>query len=226
LKYEGSGPLRKILVEANSQGEIRGYVGVPDVNLPLNDGKPDIVSAIGKAGFLTVTKDLGLKEPYKGIVQLYSSTIATDLAYYLTESEQIPSAVGVGVFVAPDNTVMASGGFLIQSLPPAEESMIEQVIQQIRRMPPLTEILTQGNTPEQILETIFAEIPYKILGTQPLSFRCSCSKARIEQALVSLGVEELDALIAEGEAEVVCEFCRTSYTFTQEELEDLVKQIN
>jgi molecular chaperone Hsp33 len=226
LKYEGSGPLKKILVEANSQGEIRGYVGVPEVNLPLKDEKPDIVSAIGKAGFLTVTKDLGLKEPYKGIVQLYSSTIATDLAYYLTESEQIPSAVGVGVFVAPDNTVAAAGGFLIQSLPPAEESIIKQVTQQIQQMPPLTEILVQGNTPEQILETIFAKIPYEILGTQPLSFRCSCSKARIEQALVSLGVEELDTLIAEGEAEVVCEFCRTPYTFTQEELEDLVKQIN
>jgi molecular chaperone Hsp33 len=223
LKYEGSGPLKKILVEANSQGEIRGYVGIPDVNLPLNDGKPDIVSAIGKAGFLTVTKDLGLKEPYKGIVQLYSSTIATDLA---TESEQIPSAVGVGVFVAPDNTVTAAGGFLIQSLPPAEESMIEQVIQQIEQMPPLTEMLLQGNTPEHILETIFAEMPYEILGIQPLSFRCSCSKKRIEQALVTLGIEELEALIAEGEAEVVCEFCRTSYTFAQEELEDLVKRIN
>ena len=226
LKFKGSGPLKKILIEANSRGEVRGYVGVPEVNLPLNNGKPDVVSAIGKAGLLTVTKDLGLKEPYRGIVHLYSSEIAEDLAYYLAESEQIPSAVGVGIFVAPNTSVTAAGGFLIQSLPPAEESLIEQVIQRIQEMPPLTEMLLQGHTPEQILETIFAEMPYEILGTQALSFRCSCSKARIEQALISLGVKELDSLMAEGEAEVICEFCRTLYTFTQNELENLKKQIN
>lgn len=226
LKFEGSGPLKKIIVEADSQGEVRGYVGVPEVNLPSQNGKSDVASAIGKAGFLTVTKDLGLKELYKGIVQLYTSTIASDLAYYLTESEQIPSAVGVGVFVTPDRSVGAAGGFLIQSLPPAEESLIEQVVQHIQQMPPLTELLVQGYTPEQLLHAIFQDIAYEVLGTQALTFRCSCNKSRLEQALISLGIDELNTLIHEGEAEVVCEFCRTPYHFTREELAQLVKHIH
>ncbi len=241
LKFEGGGPLKKILVEANSQGEVRGYVGVPDVDLPPLNGKSDIVSAIGKAGFLTVTKDLGLKQPYKGIVQLYTSTVASDLAYYLTESEQIPSAVGVGVFVAPDRSVGAAGGFLIQSLPSIEESgssvniqdderslqrsAIDQVVEQIQQMPPLSELLVQGYTPEQLLETIFQDITYDILDTQTLTFRCSCNKNRIEQALISLGVDDLKSLIQEGEAEVMCDFCRTPYHFTQEELAQLIQTI-
>lgn len=225
LKYEGGGPLKKILIEANGRGEVRGYVGVPEVDLPPDNGKPDIASAIGKAGFLTVTKDLGLKEPYKGIVQLYTSTIASDLAYYLTESEQIPSAVGVGVFVSPDRTVGAAGGFLIQSLPPAEESLIDQVAEQIGQMPPLTELLMQGHAPEQLFETIFQGIPYNVLDTQALRLRCSCSKHRIEHALISLGVDELNALSADGKAEVVCEFCRTAYQFTPKELAQLVRTI-
>lgn len=225
LKFEGSGPLKKILVEANSQGEVRGYVGNPKVDFPRSDGNTDLVSAIGKAGLLTVMKDLGLKEPYRGIVQLYSSEIAEDLTYYLAESEQIPSAVGVGVFVAPDRTIAAAGGFLVQSLPPADESVIERVMQQIRQMPPLTDLLVHGHTPEQIISTIFSDIPYEIMGTQSVAWKCSCNKARLEQALISLGTEELMELVQEGGAELVCEFCRTPYHFTQEELERLVNTI-
>lgn len=242
LKFEGSGPLKKILIESNARGEVRGYVGVPDVDVPLRDNAPDIPSAIGKAGFLTVTKDLGLKEPYRGIVQLYSSEIATDLAYYLTESEQIPSAVGVGVFVGPDREIGAAGGFLIQAMPgahtgaasatdargeetAAQQRAIDQVVEQIQQMPPLTELLIQGQTPEQLLDRIFQDMTYEVLDSQPLAYRCSCSKARIEQALVSIGVDELNGLIQEGGAEVVCEFCRTPYTFTAEELTQLVRTI-
>jgi molecular chaperone Hsp33 len=225
LKFEGNGPLKKILVEANSFGEVRGYVGAPRVDLPLNNGKLDVAAAIGHAGFLTVTKDLGLKEPYKGMVQLYTSEIAEDLAYYFTESEQIPSAVGLGVFVSPDGNISAAGGFLIQSLPPANEAVIEQLVHQIEKMPPITELLRDGKTPENILDVIFAEIPFETLETQALTFRCSCSKERMERALISLGSEELSGLLKDGEAEVICEFCRTRYLFNQEELEQLIRQI-
>jgi molecular chaperone Hsp33 len=204
---------------------VRGYVGNPKVDFPRNNGKTDVVSALGKAGLLTVMKDLGLKEPYKGIVQLRSSEIAEDLAYYLAESEQIPSAVGVGVLVAPDSSIATAGGFLLQSLPPADESMIERVIRQIQQMPPLTDLLVHGHTPEQIISTIFSEIPYEILGTQSLTWKCLCSKARLEQALISLGAEELRELSKEGGAELVCEFCRALYYFTQDELEQLVNTI-
>lgn len=225
LKFEGNGPLQKILVEADTAGDVRGYVGIPDADLPPKNEKPDVASAIGKAGFLTVTKDLGLKAPYKGIVQLYTSEIAEDLAYYFTESEQIPSAVGLGVFLAPDSTIAAAGGFLIQSLPPADESMIEQLVGQINNMPPITELLLHGKSPEDIIESAFAGTPYDILETQPLQFQCSCSKARMEHALITLGTEDLAKLANDGEAEIICEFCRSRYLFSQQELEQLLKQI-
>lgn len=225
LKFEGNGPLKKILVEANNHGEVRGYVSVPEVDLLPRNGKPDVASAIGKAGFLTVTRDLRLKEPYKGIIQLYTSEIAEDLALYLTESEQVPSAVGVGVLVAPDKTVAVAGGFLIQSLPPADKALIEQLVHQIEQMPPLTELLVQGKTPEDLFASMFTGIPYDVLETQPLVFRCSCNKHRIEHALIALGIEDLTQLIQEGGASVFCEFCRTPYHFSREELEQILERI-
>jgi molecular chaperone Hsp33 len=225
LKFEGNGPLKKILVEATHNGKVRGYVGVPKVHLPTNHGKLDVAAALGRAGFLTVTKDLRLKEPYKGTVQLYTSEIAEDLAFYFTESEQIPSAVGLGVFVEPNGEVSAAGGFLIQSLPPAEDTIIDRLIRQIEQMPPITELLHQGKTPEAMLDLIFAETPFETLGTQALTFQCSCSKERVERALISLGIKELEALIEKKDAEVTCEFCRTTYTFSQEELQQLLAHI-
>ncbi len=225
LKFEGNGPLGKILVEANSCGEVRGYIGEPNVDVLLQSETIDVAAALGKAGFLTVTKDLGLKEPYKGTVQLYTSEIAEDLAYYLTESEQIPSAIGLGVFIDPDERVSVSGGFLIQSLPPADDKVIDHLIDQINKMPPLTELLQHGKQPEHILKLIFSGIPFSTLATQALSFRCSCNRKRIEQALISLGTEEIIVLIEEGAAKVVCEFCRTRYTLSQKELKQLLVQI-
>jgi molecular chaperone Hsp33 len=225
LKFEGNGPLKKILVEATHHGKVRGYVGVPKVHLPSNHGKLDVAAALGRAGFLTVTKDLRLKEPYKGTVQLYTSEIAEDLAYYFTESEQIPSAVGLGVFVEPNGEVSAAGGFLIQSLPPADDAIIDQLIRQIEQMPPITKLLHQGKTPETMLELIFAETPFKTLGTQALTFQCSCSKERVERALISLGIKELEELIEKQDAEVTCEFCRAAYTVSQAELQQLIAQI-
>jgi molecular chaperone Hsp33 len=225
LKFEGNGPLKKILVEANRQGEVRGYVGVPDVDVPLKNGKIDVASAIGRAGLLTVTKDLGLKTPYEGIVQLYTSEIGEDLAFYLMESEQIPSAVGLGVFIEPDGTVVASGGFLLQSLPPANETLIEQLVHQIGQLPPLTEFLKSGQRPEDLLNLIFADIPFDLTETQALAFKCSCSRERMERGLIALGTKDLANLIEEGDAEIVCEFCRKQYLFTREQLQQLLVQI-
>ncbi|GAK51591.1 33 kDa chaperonin [Candidatus Moduliflexus flocculans] len=226
LKFEGNGPLKKILVEANSAGNVRGYVGVPEVDLPLKQGKFDVARAIGRAGFLTVTKDLQMKEPYKGIVQLYTSEIAEDVAYYLTESEQIPSAMGISVFLEPSGDVALAGGFLLQSLPPADETVIASLIERIEQMPPLSEFFQAHHTPEALLQHLFRDIPFDIFEKHPLTFQCTCSKPRIERALISLGAEELTHIIAEEEqTEVVCEFCRAQYQFTRQELSAVLATI-
>ncbi len=223
LRFEGNGPLRKVLVEADANGAVRGGVGNPEVSLVRDDGKLDVGGALGQAGLLTVTKDLGLKEPYTGTVILYTSEIAEDLAYYLTESEQIPSAVGLGTYVAPDGSVSAAGGFLIQSLPPGDEELVDRLMARIGEMPPVTELLRQGMTPEGMLAYLFDGIPYDTLEKRALAFVCSCSRERIEQVLVSLGKADLAALIDEqGGAEVTCELCRKRYHFEKGELERLL----
>ena len=227
LMFEGNGPLKKILVEAESNGGVRGYVKVPEVDLPSRNGKIDVSGALGKSGFLTVTKDLRLREPYRGTVQLYTGEIASDIAYYLTKSEQIPSAVGLGVYVEPDLTVTAAGGFLIQSLPPSDESMIDILIEHIREMPSITDQLRSGKTPEALLETIFAGIPFEILENLSLTYRCSCSRGRIEQALITLGKKEIASIIAKDEIiDVTCEFCRKGYVFSRKELKRLMDEMH
>lgn len=226
LKFEGNGPLKRIIVEADSNGAVRGYVGAPDVFLVREDGKLDVAGALGKAGFLTVTKDLGLKEPYKGMVQLYTSEIAEDLAYYMTESEQIPSAVGLGVYVEPDRTVSAAGGFLIQAFPPQDEEMIDKLMERIGELPPVTQLLREGKKPEDILEILFSGIPYDTLEKRSLAFRCSCNRDKIERVLISLGRDELAGMIEkQGRAEVRCEFCREVYIFTLDELKILLGEM-
>ncbi len=226
LKFEGNGPLKKIIVEAESNGAVRGYVAEPQVHMVNDEGKLDVAGALGRAGFLTVTKDLGLKEPYSGMVQLYTSEIAEDLAYYLTESEQVPSAVGLGVFVETDNHVSAAGGFLIQTMPPADERVIDRLMTHIGRMPPITTLLREGKTPEELLAMLFAGIPYLTLEKRVLAFRCSCSREKIEEALISLGKEELAGLLAqEEETEITCDFCRGSYLFSRADLEHLLEDV-
>jgi len=226
LKFEGNGPLKKILVEADSNGVVRGCVGVPEVNLLTADGKLDVGKALGKAGFLTVTKDLGMKDPYRGMVQLLSGEIAEDLALYLTESEQTPSAVGLGVFVEPDNRVSAAGGFLIQTLPPGNEEVVERLMEQINRLPSITQLLREGKSPEDILATLFADIPYLTLEKRALAFQCTCSREKIERALVSLGRKELAEMSAQEEGtEVTCEFCRQVWQLTRQDLERLLSEL-
>jgi len=224
LRFEGNGPLKKILVEADSNGAVRGRVGVPEVQLVTGEGKLDVGNALGRAGFLTVTKDLGLKEPYRGMVQLMSGEIAEDLALYLTESEQTPSAVGLGVFVEPDNRVSAAGGFLIQALPGAAGETLDRLMEQIGRLPPLTTLLRQGATPESLLGTLFEGIPFKTLEKRELAFKCTCDREKIARALISLGRDELaDMARKEEGAEVTCEFCRQVYRLSREELERLLE---
>lgn len=219
LKFEGDGPLRKIVVEADSNGTLRGYVAVPDVDLPPRQGKIDVADALGRVGLLTVTKDLRLKEPYQGVVELCSGEIAEDLAYYLAESEQVPSAVALGVYVEPEAGVTAVGGFLIQSLPPVDEGMVETLIRRIAAVPPVTELIRGGKAPEDMLEILFADIPYDSLEKRLLAFKCSCSKKRVERAVIALGRKEIaDLLEEQGRADVLCEFCRARYEFTREEL--------
>jgi molecular chaperone Hsp33 len=223
LRFEGNGPLRKIIVEAESNGAVSGYVGAPDADLPDREGKLDVAGALGRAGFLTVTRDLGVKEPYRGTVQLHSSEIAEDLAWYLTTSAQIPSAVGLGVMVALDGAVTGAGGFLVQALPGHEEQDIDQLMERIGRFAGLSEQFARGMTPEELLERLFDEIPYDTLEKRALAFRCSCSRQRVERALIALGVEGLRHLIEEqGGADVACEFCRESYRFSRAELEGIL----
>jgi molecular chaperone Hsp33 len=222
LKFEGSGPLKRVVVEADNEGTARGFVAVPEADVPGKDGKLDVSGLLGNQGTLTVTKDLGLKEPYRGIVKLHTGEIAEDIAYYFLESEQIPSAVGLGVFVEPEGTVSAAGGFLIQTIPPVEDGLVDRIIKNIQEIPFLTHMIREGKTPEDMLARIFSDIPYHVPGKRELSFRCTCSKERVEKALIALGSDELQKFIAEHEeTDVTCEYCRTSYRFVRKELEDL-----
>jgi len=219
IKFEGSGPLRKMIAEIEWDGAIRGTVAVPDV---VADSVP---AAVGRAGFLTVTKDLGMKDPYSGMVQLYTGEIAEDLAYYLTDSEQIPSAVGLSTSLGPDGQITASGGFLIQSLPPSDEEAVEKIMAAIAALPPLSTLLQEGRTPEELLAILLSGVESIPLESTELFFRCGCSKEKVARALISFGKEELGRMAEEDEgATVTCEFCRQQYRFERSELETLIAE--
>lgn len=223
LRFEGNGPLRKIIAEAGYDGWSRGYVAEPKVDLPLKNGNIDVGGGIGNAGLLTVTKDIGMKEKYQGTVQLYTSEIGEDIAFYLTESEQTPSAVSLGVRFEPDGTVSAAGGFIIQTLPPANEELITELEKNIATLPPVTSQLLAGKNPEKILNEIFSSIAHKSSGKTALYYQCSCSRQKMASALMSLGKEEIEQVMAmENGVEVNCEFCRDSYTFDSKEIEELL----
>lgn len=217
LRFEGNGPMQRLIAEADWDGAIRSTVAVPDA---MADSIPAL---LGRAGFLTVTKDLGLKDPYSGMVQLYTSEIAEDLAYYLTDSEQIPSAVGLGSTLTEEGRIEVSGGFLIQSLPPSDEAAVEQIMETIATLPPLTTLLKEGKTPQELLELLLAGVDHHPLESTDLFFRCGCSREKVEKALLAIGRTELERLIEEqGEAEVTCEFCRQQYRLEKAELEQLL----
>jgi molecular chaperone Hsp33 len=213
LTIEGNGPLRRIQAEADAYGHVRAAVKNPLAGLPPRDGRFDVAGAIGHAGFLHVVKDLGLKEPYRGMVQLVSSEIAEDLAYYFTASEQTPSSVALGVELDQQTKVAAAGGFLVQLMPDADTSIAERLTDQLAAFPPTTTLLRQGLSPAAIAEQMLEDFPYQILGSMPLSFTCHCSRQQTLSLLRTLGANELDQIIEElGEAQVTCEYCKESYT--------------
>jgi molecular chaperone Hsp33 len=227
LKFEGSGPLRKMIVEADSDGGVCGCLGDPSAEIEPLDGKWNVASLIGRAGFLTVSKDIGVGgEPYHGMVQLVSSEIGDDLAYYLTVSEQIPSAVGLGASLNESGHISVCGGFLVQSLPKADETEIEKIMERITALPPLSELLVEAG-PEGLLRELFGDIPYTILETHDIFFRCGCSLEKVERALITLGGMELkDMQTRDKGASITCEFCRKSYHFDVAELERLIVMIS
>ncbi|MDH4024418.1 MAG: Hsp33 family molecular chaperone HslO, partial [Desulfuromonadales bacterium] len=192
LTIEGNGPLQRLQAETNAHGQVRATLKVASAGLPPRDGRYDVAGAIGHAGFLHVVKDLDLKEPYRGTVQLVSSEIAEDLAYYFTTSEQTPSSVALGVELGQHAEVVAAGGFLLQLMPEADDSMADRLAERLSTLSPTTTMLSQGLTPEAIAACILEDFPYHILGSKELTFACSCSQLQTLKLLRSLGTEELD----------------------------------
>jgi len=224
LQINGGGPLGEILAEGDYQGNLRGTVQHPEVYLDPVNKKLPVGQAVGKNGYISVVKDLGLKEVYQSSAKLISGEIAEDLAYYLTVSEQVPSAVSLGVLVDTDGTILAAGGFLIQKLPEATEEEIEELEKKLKSFPQVTTLLSQGETPEKILEKIFPEI--KILEKRELRYKCSCSIEKVESTLIALGAEELENFLKENKpVEVICHFCRTKYTISLERIKELLEEI-
>ena len=225
LQIKAGGPLQGITVTADSQGNVKGYVGNPDVCIPANSkGKLDVAGAVGP-GFLTVIKDMGLKEPYSGQVMLQTCEIAEDLTYYFATSEQVPSAVGLGVLMNKNNTVRQAGGFIVQLMPFAEEEVISRLEQNVQNISSVTNLLEEGHTPESLLEKVLEGFDIQINEKTDTRFHCNCTKERVEKALISIGRKELNEMIQEGKPiEMNCHFCNTNYTFTVEELKEILRK--
>ena len=225
LQIKAGGPLQGITVTADSQGNVKGYVGNPDVCIPANSkGKLDVAGAVGP-GFLTVIKDMGLKEPYSGQVMLQTCEIAEDLTYYFATSEQVPSAVGLGVLMNKNNTVRQAGGFIVQLMPFAEEDVISKLEQNVQKINSVTNLLEEGHTPESLLEKVLEGFDVQINEKMDTRFRCNCSKERVAKALISIGRKELNEMIQEGKPiEMNCHFCNTNYNFTVEELKEILRR--
>lgn len=223
LKIEGSGPMKAAIATATARGNVKAYPFVPDVILPPNSkGKLDVAEAIG-VGILSVISDIGLKEPYVGQVELISGEIAEDITYYYATSEQIPSSVALGVLMNKDNTVNSAGGFIIQLMPFCPEEVIEKLESIIPTLAPITALLSEGKTPEQILKLILGDLELEINDKLDISFKCDCSKEKIEKALISIGAKELNEMIDEGkDIEVACHFCSKKYNLGVDELEELL----
>ena len=222
VSVEGNGPLKKIQAETDAFGHVRATVKVAHADLPPRNGRYDVPGAIGRAGFLHVVKDLCMKEPYRGMVQLVSSEIAEDLAYYFTTSEQTPSSVALGVDLDSQGQVVAAGGFLIQLMPEASEEAAERLSLQVSNLPPTTALIRQGFPPEAIAEKLFEGFPYRGLGTTPLTFSCTCSLRHVVSLLRALGDEELEDLMAEKVGTTVtCEYCKQPYKIDHETLREI-----
>lgn len=224
LQIKCSGPIGGITVTADSKGNVKGYVNNPQVMLPANEkGKLDVGKAVD-LGVLSVIKDLGLKESYVGQTELKTGEIAEDLTYYFASSEQVPSAVGLGVLMEKDNTVRQAGGFIIQLMPFASEEVVSQLEKNLAEVSSVTELMDQGYTPEMILEKLLGNLGLEINEKTETKFYCNCDKVRVGKVLISLGEKELQSMIDEGkDVELNCHFCNTNYVFNVEELKELLE---
>ena len=222
LIMKGDGPINGVTVTADSKGNVKGYVGNPNVIIPANfAGKLDVGAAIGY-GTLTVIKDMGMKEPYSSQVPLGTSEVAEDLTYYFASSEQVPSAVALGVLMSKDNTVKQAGGFIIQLMPFAEEKTIAFLEENIAKITSVTDMLEKGMTPEDILMEVLGGFGVEFTDKIETKFYCNCSKERVLKALASLNQRDLDDLVNGGESiEVKCDFCNTAYHFSAGDLKSL-----
>lgn len=225
IQVKGDGPIGQIVADANALGEVRGYVTNPHVHLPSNSlGKLDVAGAVGTTGFIHVVKDLGMKEPYTGSSPIVSGELGEDFTYYFAISEQVPSAVGVGVLVGTDNAVMEAGGFIIQLMPGLSEDEITVIEHAVGSLPPITSLLDQGLELEEMLKWLLPDA--EVLEEMDIRFQCQCSRERVEQTLISLGQSEIEQLITEDEkAEVICHFCNEAYIFGKEELQQILEQV-
>lgn len=226
VKIDGGGPIGLILVDGNAKGEVRGYVSNPQVHFDLNEhGKLDVRRAVGTEGTLSVVKDIGMRDYFTGQVPIVSGELGEDFTYYLFNSEQVPSSVGVGVLVNPDNSILAAGGFIIQLMPGAQDETITKIEKRLSEIPPISKLIEKGLTPEELLEEICGQDNVKVIEKMPISFTCTCSKERFSNAIISLGQVEIEDIIeTDGQAEAECHFCNEKYIFAKEELEKMLEE--
>ncbi len=223
LRINGGGPSGSVIAVADSLGNVKGYVVNPQVDLPLKDnGKLDVGGAIGKNGYLAVMKDFGVGDPYTGQIPITSGEIAEDITTYYATSEQIPTVLSLGVLVNPDNSVAVSGGYIIQLLPGADDSTIDMVEDCIKRVRPVTSMIADGKTPEDICKEVLDTFDMEILDEFDIDFKCNCSRGRVEKALVSTGFEELQDMAKDAVTSVKCQFCGTNYDFSSEDIERIL----
>ena len=223
IKVEGGGPIGAILVDSNAKGEVRGYVTNPHVHFDLNEhGKLDVRRVVGTEGTLSVVKDIGMRDHFSGQVPIVSGELGEDFTYYFVTSEQVPSSVGVGVLVNPDNSILAAGGFILQLMPGTEDETITKIEERLAKIPPISKLIEKGLSPEEVLEEVLGKGEVKVLETLPVAFKCQCNKERFSNAIISLGEQEIQEMIDEdGSAEASCHFCNETYLFSKEELEEL-----
>ena len=226
LQIRGNGPLGAITAVSDSRGYVRGYLQNPAANLPLRaDGHLDVGGGVGREGILTVIKDIGEGEPFSGKIELYSGEIAEDIAAYFVESEQIPTACGLGVLVDRDRSVLRAGGYLIQLLPGAPEGIIDRLEKGIMAAGPVTNLLMENDDPESLLRRVMKDFELEILETVPVEYRCYCSRERMAAALVSLGRKQLTELAEDPNGiELTCQFCDSRQRFTPEEIRELLEK--
>ncbi|CDN39156.1 MULTISPECIES: redox-regulated molecular chaperone HslO [Bacillus] len=227
IKVEGNGPIGPILVDAHANGDVRGYVTNPHVDFEGTvQGKLRVYQAVGTEGFVTVIKDIGMREPFIGQSPIVSGELGEDFTYYFAVSEQTPSSVGVGVLVNGDDSILAAGGFILQIMPGAQDETISFIEDRLQKIPPVSTLIEQGLSPEELLYAVLGEDKVKVLETMDVQFNCTCSRERIESVLISLGKTELEQVREEEEeTEVHCHFCNERYKFSKEDITNLIENL-